>query len=197
MKLMETKSNISDQELVEMIQTGNLEAFDFLFKKYSDRLFGFALKYLKSKEEAEELVQDVFLKIWENRKKLDKESSLKSYLFTISYHQICRFYRKKNYQERLLNETRLTSGSSFSMDDSIDYHSVLEQVDRLIEKLPPRQKSIFVKSRKEGKTTREIAEELKIAPGTVDNQISEALKFIRKNLGDNLSLLLFFSVFLQ
>jgi RNA polymerase sigma-70 factor (ECF subfamily) len=196
-KEMEDFNHTSDKMLVIQLQTGNLDAFDSIFKKYSDRLFGFALKYLKSKEEAEELVQEVFLKIWENRKKLDKESSLKSYLFTISWHQICRYFRKKNYEERILNETRLTSGSSFSMDDSIDYNSVLEQVDRLIEKLPPRQKSIFIKSRKEGKSSREIAEELRITPGTVDNQISEALKFIRKNLGDNLPLLLFFSVFMQ
>lgn len=62
----------SDFEVVEKLQKGNLEAFDQIFKKYGDRLFGFVLKYLKSKEDTEGLVQDVFLKIWETRKNLKK-----------------------------------------------------------------------------------------------------------------------------
>lgn len=85
---MNLNKNISDAELVEKLRKGDIEAFDAVFDKYSDRLFGFALNYLKSKEEAEGLVQDVFLKIWENRKKLKKDASLKSYLFTISYHNM-------------------------------------------------------------------------------------------------------------
>jgi RNA polymerase sigma-70 factor (family 1) len=187
----------SDHDLVESLQNGDLEAFDFIFRKYSDRLYGFAFKYLKSKEDTEELVQEVFLKIWESRKTLKKESSFRAYLFTISYHDMCRFFRRRVYQERLAKELTSTENGSLSFDESIDYQSVLEQVDNLIEKLPPRQKEIFLKSRKEGKSTKEIAAELNLVPGTVDNHISEALKFIRKNLGDNLPLLLFFSVFMQ
>lgn len=83
----------------------------------------------------------------------------------------------------------------FSLDDQINYQSALEQIDSIIEKLPSKQKVVFIKSRKEGKSTREIAEELKLAPGTVDNRISDALKFIRKGMGNNFSLILFFSVF--
>jgi RNA polymerase sigma-70 factor (family 1) len=190
-------AHTSDHELVESLQKGDLEAFDHIFRKYSTRLYGFAFKYLKSKEETEELVQDVFLKIWENRKNLKKESSLRAYLFTISYHNLCRFFRRRVYQERLAKEIYDPAAGSFNPDESIDYQSVLEQVDCIIEKLPAKQKEIFIKSRKEGKSTREIATEMNLVPGTVDNHISEALKFIRKNLGQNLPLLLFFSVFMQ
>jgi RNA polymerase sigma-70 factor (family 1) len=187
----------SDYDLVECLQKGDVEAFDLIFKKYSSRLYGFALKYLKTKEETEELVQDVFLKIWQNRGNLKKESSLRAYLFTISYHNICRFFRRRVYQEKLAKELTAPDAMSFTIDESIDYQSVLEQIDLLIEKLPPRQKSIFIKSRKEGKSTKEIAVEMNLVPGTVDNQISEALKFIRKNMGKNLTLLLFFFVFIK
>ncbi|SHF84749.1 RNA polymerase sigma factor, sigma-70 family [Mariniphaga anaerophila] len=80
---MDLNKNVSDYDLVERLRKGDLEAFNTIFEKYGDRLFGFTLKYLKSREETEELVQEVFLKIWENRKTLKKDSSLKSYLFTI------------------------------------------------------------------------------------------------------------------
>jgi len=186
-----------DTELVEYLRQDHIEAYDLIFKRYGVKLFSFAMKYLKSREESEELVQEVFLKIWENRKNLKKEYSFKSYLFTLSYHQLCRFFRKRNYRLKLEKELSVLSPGSYSMDDRLDYQSILEQVDLLIDKLPPRQKAIFVKSRKEGKTSREIAREMNLVPGTVDNQISDALKFIRKNLGNNLAHMLFITFFLQ
>ena len=188
----------SDFELVEKLQKGDLDAFDQIFKKYGDRLFGFALSYLKSKEETEGLVQDVFLKIWENRKNLKKESSLKSYLFTIAYHDMCRLFRKKQIHEKFLEEKGFAENTTINLEEQLEYKATLEQVDRLIEKLPEKQRIIFIKSRKEGKSTREIAEEMNLAPGTVDNNISAALKFLRKHLsGNNFTLLLFFSIFIQ
>ncbi len=195
---MTLNESISDYKLVEKLQKGDLEAFDQIFKKYGDRLFGFALKYIKSKEETEGLVQDVFLKIWENRKNLKKESSLKSYLFTIAYHNMCRFFRKKRIQEKFLGEIEFTESQSVNLEEQLEYRSTLELLDQLIEKLPEKQKMIFIKSRNEGKSSREIAEEMKLAPGTVDNQISLALKFLRKNLsGKNFASLLFFAIFIQ
>ena len=188
----------TDKELVEKLQKGNLEAFDRIFEKYSDRLFGFALKYLKSKEETEGLVQDVFLKIWENRKNLKKESSLKSYLFTIAYHNMCKVFRKKQFHDKFIDEKISRESESLNLEEQLEYKATLEQVDLLIEKLPEKQKAIFIKSRKEGKSTKEIAEEMNLAPGTVDNQISAALKFLRERISNsNFAFLLFFAIFLQ
>ena len=188
----------TDYELVEKLQKGDLEAFDRIFERYSDRLFGFALKYLKSKEETEELVQDVFLKIWENRKNLKKESSLKSYLFTIVYHNMCKIFRKKQIHIKYLEEKDSLENESINLEEQLEYKATLEQLDILIEKLPEKQKTIFIKSRKEGKSTKEIADEMNLAPGTVDNQISAAIKFLRGQIsGKNFALLLFFAVFIQ
>jgi len=179
---MALNKNIFDSELVEKLRKGELEAFDAVFEKYGNRLFGFALKYLKSKEEAEGLVQDVFLKIWENRKKLKRDSSLKSYLFTISYHNICKFFKKKQLQGKLKEEIGLVIDTSVDMEKQMDFHSTLEQIEKLIEKLPQKQKAIFEKSWKEGESTHEIAEEMHLAPGTIDNHISTTLKFLRKHI---------------
>jgi len=188
----------SDYVLAEKLRKGDVEAFDQLFEKYGDRLFGFAFTYLKSKEETEGLVQDVFLKLWENRKKLKKESSLKSYLFTIAYNDMCQFFRKKQIHEKFLKEKVYTTDSTFNLTQQLEYKATLEQVDKLIEMLPEKQRLIFIKSRKEGKSTKEIAKELNLAPATVDNQISLALKFLRSKLsGTNFAIMLFFAFFIQ
>ena len=186
-----------DIELVERLQKGDVEAFDLIYEKYSGKLYAFGLKYLKSTEEAEELVQSVFLKLWENYKILKKELSFKSYLFTIAYNDICKLFRKRNYRQKFIDDT-LYENSQFSseIEEGIDYHSVLEQVELIVNKLPEKQKTIFLKSRKEGKSTKEIAEEVGLSPGTVDNYISESLKFIRRRLrNENMPILLLFSLF--
>ena len=190
--------HISDSKLVDQLQRGDHEAFDQIFNKYGNKLFGFALSYLKSKEETEELVQDVFLKIWENRKNLKKEYSLKSYLFTIAYHNMCKVFRKKQIYVELTTERVVSDGQSFNLEEQIEYKSTLEQVDGLIEQLPEKQKIVFIKSRKEGKSSREIAKEMNLAPGTVDNHISAALKFLRDHISESkFALLLFFSIFIK
>ena len=193
-----TKVHTSDNELINKLQDGDMKAFDQIFKRYGDRIYGFALSYLKSTEEAEEITQDVFLKIWENRSKLKNESGLKSYIFTIAYHDMCKLFRKKEIHAKFLDETSNQHSASANLEEQLEYKATLEEIDRLIGKLPEKQKQIFLKSRKEGKSTREISEEMKLAPGTVDNHISDALKFLRKHISDNnFSLLLFFSIFIQ
>ncbi|MFV0591842.1 MAG: RNA polymerase sigma factor [Draconibacterium sp.] len=195
---MEVNKGISDEELVERLQKGDMEAFDQIFKKYGNRLFRFAFNYLKSKEDTEGLVQDTFLKIWINRKSLNKESSLKSYLFTIAYHDMCRLFRKKKLHNTYLKKSQKESNDLFSLEDQLEYKATIEEVDKLIDQLPEKQRIIFLKSRKEGKSTKQIAEEMNLAPGTVDNQISLALKFLRKNISENnFALLFFFALFMQ
>jgi RNA polymerase sigma-70 factor (family 1) len=172
-----------DIELVKRLQKDDLEAFDLIYEKYSGKLYVFGLKYLRSTAEAQELVQSVFLKIWENHKNLNEELSFKSYLFTIAYNDICKLFRKRSYQQKFFEDILYEKSQSFSeIEDSIHYKSILERVHQIVDKLPERQKTIFLKSRQEGKTTREIAEEVGLSPGTVDNYISETLKFIRSQL---------------
>jgi RNA polymerase sigma-70 factor (family 1) len=187
----------ADNELIENLRKGDVEAFDLVYEKYAQRLYAFSLKYLRSVEETEELVQSVFLKVWENQKNLKKETSFKSYLFTIAYNEICNLFRRRKYQQKFAAETTTENQETADVtEDQVDYQSVLQQVEIIIAQLPEKQKIIFMKSRIEGKSTKEIASELGLSPGTVDNYISEALKFIRTGLKDkHLSVLLFFSLF--
>lgn len=195
---MPTNEITPDHELVEKMQKDDLIAFDQIFNRYSNRLFGFALKFLKSKEETEGLVQDVFLKIWENRKEIKKESSLKSYLFTIAYHDICRIFRAKQNSLKFIHANEKTKNKFVDMEEQMGYKSILEQIDELIDKLPDKQKQIFLKSRREYKSTREIAKEMNLSPGTINNNISATIKFLKTHLsGEEIAILLFFAVFIQ
>jgi len=188
-----------DNELVIKLQKGDVEAFDLVYSKYAGKLYGFAFKYLKSATETEELVQSVFLKVWENQNNLRKESSFKSYLFTIAYNEICNLFKRRAHLQKFIgNQLIEKHPTSSETEEMINYNSILEQLYEIIAKLPERQRTIFLKSRQEGKTNKEIATELGLSSGTVDNYMSESLKFIRSNLQDkNFSLLLLFSLFLS
>lgn len=187
-----------DNGLVQLLQKGNVEAFDSLFDVYSQKLFGFALKYFKNESDAEELVQEVFVKVWENRQTLKSELSFKSYLFTIALNQIRKHFNKKatslRYLESLQNEPEFIENQAIRESD---YESALNQINLIIEQMPPRRREIFMKSKLEGKSSKEIAAELNISAGTVDNQVSEALRFIRTHLkSENLAPLLFAVLFI-
>lgn len=189
---------LNDNGLVQLLLKGNVAAFDTLFKVYSPKLFGFALKYFKNESDAEELVHDVFVKVWENRHSLKSELSFKSYLFTIASNKIRAHFNKRavslRYIERFKYETEMADFSDIQEDD---YELVLQEIMQIIEQLPPRKREIFLKSKLEGKTSKEIAAELNITPGAVDNQVSEALRLLRQKLKNkNLSILLFAILFI-
>jgi len=186
-----------DNNLIQSLQKGNVAAFDSLFEVYSPKLYGFALKYFKNEGDSEELVQEVFVKVWENRQKLKSELSFKSYLFTIALNQIRKHFNKKAISLRYIQS--LQQDPEFENIQPIydcNYESILQQINLIIEQMPPRRREIFLKSKLEGKSSKEIATELNISAGTVDNHVSEALRFIRSRLTNkNLALLLFAVLF--
>jgi len=174
-----------DIELVKRLKKGDIEAFDSIYEKYSGSLYAFGMKYLRISSEVEELVQLVFMKIWENRKQIDMELSFRAYLFKITYNDICKIFRRRNYLRRFISEALYENSElSSETEENIDYQFTLARVTQLVDMLPERQRIIFRKSRLDGMTTKEIAKEMGLSPGTVDNYISEALKLLRNRLKD-------------
>lgn len=191
------QNNLRDNILVEKLLKGDLYAFDQLFEIYAKKLFTFSMRYLKSETEAEGLVQEVFIKVWEKRKTLRSDTSFKSFLFTIAYNDILKVFRSKSYHRAYVREAVAIADIYDKSEEKLYYASVLEHVNKLIDKLPERRKTIFIKSRIEGMSAKEIADELGISPGTVDNNISQAVKFLKTNLkNETLAILLFISLFL-
>lgn len=194
---MEDNETLGDESLlVQELSKGNILAFNTLFREYSGRLYRFAYGYLKSPEEAEELVQEVFTIIWEKRSGLKEELSFKSYLFTISFNIIRKHFRTKSHITEYL-KSGLNNESDIQTTQKINYDSLYQFIAKLVDQLPERRKLIFIKSRFEGLSVIEIAEELKISHKTVENQLTDALKYIRINLNrDSIYILLFIISFL-
>jgi len=185
-----------DSFLVKELASGNVLAFNALFRKYGSRLYRFANGYLKSQEEAEELVQEVFTRIWEKRDDLKEELSFKSYLFTIAFNLIRKHFKTKVRISEYLKKG--VSDLDSATTDKVAYNLLNQYINELVNQLPDRRRIIFIKSRFEGLSIREIAEELKISHKTVENQLTAALKFIRTNLNkDGIFALLFFVLFVS
>ncbi len=188
----------TDQKLVESLKKGDWFAFDQLFAKYSKKLYYFAKNYLDSKEDAEGLVQEVFLKIWEKRKELKEHLSFNAYIYTITYNAIRKHFRKKTREKKYLDsylENFDETHNNTAMD--IEYNNLRELANKAIEKLPEKRKMVFLLSRQEGFTNEEIANRLRISKNTVENQMTQALKFLKEQLGkETVFSILFYYLFI-
>jgi RNA polymerase sigma-70 factor (ECF subfamily) len=188
-----------EKSLVLEIKQGNAKAFDQIFGFYGKRLYYFSLGYLKSKNEAEEVVQEVFYKIWKNRGSINTGLSFKAYIFKIAFNHIQELFQKLNLENAYRHELVATGlSSSNELENRIDYQSLLELVDQLIEQLPERQKEVLIRKRKYGHSIKEIANDMGISPKTAENHLTEALKKLKNNLSEEaIAGLLFFHLFVK
>ena len=196
--IMKEYSQYSDEELMQEIKAGNMMAFDALYRNYSRRLYEFSISILKSSEEAENIVQEVFLNLWLNRKKVEKGSSVKYYIFTIAYNSSISIIRKRIKETKFIEYLRtLQDINQESADLQIEYNELEEKLTLIIDALPERQKEIYLLHRIEGLKYSQIAERLNISINTIENHMSRALKTIRKKLGNySLPVILFAFLFI-
>jgi len=186
-----------EKEYVRKLKKGSFAAFDHLFSVYRERLYAFAIGYLKIEEDAKELVQDVFVKVWEHRHQLDESRSFNAYLFTIAKNTILNYFRKKANEQNYIEYIKKHTGLSVSpVEEKVEFSELQEKARTLIEQLPPRQKEIYHLSREEGLSNEEIAQALKISRKTVENHITLAMSYLREKLGQgSLIVLLFITLF--
>jgi RNA polymerase sigma-70 factor (family 1) len=185
----------SESELIKALSKGEIKAFNDLFQIYGNRIFRFALGYLKSEPDAEELVQNVFLKVWERRIELKEDLSFKAYLFTIAFNIIRKHFTQKALTHKYI-EQHIVNDSDVDTVHNIDYNSTKILIDRIVDQLPPKRKIVFIRNRIEGFTVKEIAQELGTSPKTVENQLGEALKFVREHLRkEHLGAIIYFILF--
>jgi RNA polymerase sigma-70 factor (ECF subfamily) len=174
----------NDVELMREIKADNMFAFDVLYKKYSKKVFKFGYSILKSTEESENLIQDVFLNLWENRHKVENDSSIKSYVFTITYNSAISVLRKKAREEKFIEYLKsLQELHEEPANAEIEYNELSDKLDRIINKLPKRQREVYHLHKIEGLSYKQIAERLGISVNTIENHMAGALRTIRNNLG--------------
>ena len=167
-------------------------SFDRIYVMYYSRMLRFAKEYVVFEEDAENVVQDVFLLLWEKREVLDIRISLVSYLFSLVKNRSLDYLRHKVVAEEYKQELSFKLMSLEQLNYTFSSEEEIEKViANAIDKLPERCREIFLKRRIEGMKYREIAEELNISANTVENHIAIALKKLRVELKDYLPLLLF------
>lgn len=178
-------------DLLSRIKEGNEQAYKTLFDIYYSQLSMFARKYIGDTDIAREIVQEVFVKIYENRKKILINVSIKSYLYQ-SVKNACLNYLKKEkvhneHHQQILYQNK---DQEVLYQDFIETSELEVKIFDAINELPERCREVFTLNRIEGKRNKEIAQELKISIRTVETQISNALKHLRTKLKDYISVLL-------
>ena len=173
------------RETINKLREGSHEAFDTLYNVYADSLYGFALLHTKSVVQAEDIVQETFLKLWNMRASLSVEGSFKSMLFTIAKNHVIDIFRQQinrpNFEDYIAfcEDENLLDNTSV---EKIYYDDFLEKLAIAKQKLTPAQRNIFELSREEGMSNAEIAAASDLSEQTVKNHLSAALKILRTEL---------------
>lgn len=181
-----------DRNLFTLIKQSDKKSFETLFKAYYAPLCQFSRKYVKDKDDCEEIVQGFFLKLWDKRVELDINQSVKNYLFSSIRNRCLNHIKhekiKLEYQSEILkNPDGHIDTTNFIMEVDL-----IDKIDQSIAALPARRREIFVLSREHGLKYREIADQLGISIKTVETQMGQALKELRENLKDYKRLLISF-----
>lgn len=183
-----------EKNMLADISRGDEKAFEDLFKSFFAELSFYAVRFVEDLDSAEEIVQDIFFNIWDNRAKLNVNTSIKSYLYTtvkntclnlIKHKKVENKYRE--YFSRELQSDELDE-SKWMNTDNLQF-----TIKNAINKLPSQRRKIFTMSRFDEMTYKQIASKLDISVKTVENQMGSALKFLRKELKDFLPILIFFN----
>ena len=188
-----------DKKIVKRFKEGDAEAFDLIYRQYSKKIYLFAKGMVKDEDQAKDLVQEVFVNLWDKRESVDLNLNFENYLFTISYNSIRKFFRKRAMKIKVMDQLQKNSpGIIESADSSFIYNELLELANKTIENLPPRRKTVYKLRKQEGMRIKEIARKLDISTRTAENHLARALKYLKEELARNsLLTILFFYLFLK
>ena len=182
-----------ESHLIIAMAGGSEQAFNEIYERYAHRLYAFSLRFCKSGQEAEEIVEDVFIRLWQSRNRVKRTDTVKPLLFMICRHRLIDALRKcvndPSYATYLECREAIAPESA---DEQIEYDQFVERLYKAIQQLPLTQQKILRLSKWEGMTNQEIASETGLSLQTVKNQLSLAIKELRKKLGALVALLFLF-----
>lgn len=182
-----------NERLILGLRSGEEDSFNELFKLYGPRIYRFGLAYLKNKSDAEELMQDVFMRIWEKRKNIDVSRNFKSYIYKIAVNSIYDLIRKKNIEKAFLDFTRENFQPGVeTLWHEVIWNDMLSRLNSLMDKLPKQRKTVFMMSREDGLSNQQIADKLNLSKRTVENQIFRAINYLKKHMGSTMVFLMLF-----
>lgn len=172
-----------EQLLIKDLKQSSKQAFDEIYCIYARRLLGYSCQYTKNMEDAEEIVQDVFVQLWNCRERIRQEESLKSLLFIMAKHRLINAFKARVnsplYEDYVNCQYELSTNHTA---EHIEYQDFLSEVKNAIETLPMTQRRIIKLCKFKGLTNKEVAQELSLSEQTVKNQLSLGLKALRQEL---------------
>jgi len=177
--------------LIESLKNGDEKAYNYLIDTYHHKLCIYANSLVKNIYSAEDIVQNVFIKVWEQRTRLKTNHAIKSFLYKLVYNEFIDLYRKNQSLFSLEKSYYDALNSIVLEDDSESLQRVINVVDKEIQNLPPKCKEVFILSKKEGLTNIEIAEHLDVSIKTVEAQITKAFSILRSSLDEKIKNFLF------
>ena len=173
-----------DVLLLQRLNAGSYDSFKLLYDQWVARLYQFVLKIVKSESTAQDIVQDTFVKVWENHETINSEHSFKSYLFTIAYHRIVDEFRKQLRHPLMPDYITFTSSmvSYNEAEQNLSLEEFIRQLEKAKTKLSPRQRQVFEMSKEQNLPHSEIEKLMGISNQAVRNLLTAAMKTIRQEL---------------
>lgn len=186
------------KELLKQFKSDDKNAIDTLYEIYNGKLYNFAFSYLKTEADSLDVVQSVFINVWDKRESLKSNTNLEAYLFTITKNAVISIFRKKAQEKDYLEHLRNTAVLTYNdTEKQYDYEFLYEKIQQIIEELPEQRKRIFKLSKEKGLSNKDIAAELNISVKTVEDHKAKAKRFIKTKLQESgFIALLFFEMFL-
>ena len=175
----------TEKDLLIRLMGADEEAFRHIFDRYVHKVYQFVYGYIKEKTEAEDITQMVFIKIWENKTTINLNKSFSGFIFTIAYHSVMDYFRQnasRFHPHTISAFSEETLVSNFTAEDSINKHQFDSVYDQALHSLPPKRKEIFLLSRHQGLSNKEIAAHLGLSVKTVENQMTAALFSLKEFL---------------
>lgn len=173
----------TDQQILEHLAKNDVQAFDFLYNKYFSKLYGAVYKRLQNRELTEEVVQELFISLWERRGVLTISTTIETYLFSSVKYLVIAQYKKNNLFEKYSNSLNPEVDDTNFTEQVIAFDELNAAYQNSLKLLPERCREIFLLKRT-GLSQREISEKMDISEKTVENQMTKALKILREALSD-------------
>lgn len=175
----------NEAKLIKQLIDGSEDAFDKIYHIYSQRLFGYCMSYTKSRDNAEDIVQEVFIKLWNSRLSIKSDTSLGAYIFTIAKNHIINIYRQRVNSPIYEEYVNYCNSLKISADDTInliEYDDFITRLNKALQKLSKTQRAVFQYCKIEQLSGKNAAKKLDISEQTVKNQLSLAIKSLRSTL---------------
>ena len=170
----------SDKQLIRAIKGGDTKSFEKLFERYYDRYFSFACALLHDADAAEDVLQNVFLKLWIGRDRLDENRSVENYLLVSVRNEIFDYLRLKYNQTVVRGETPEKEDASADIEEEMFWSETSDRMDKIIKNMPPQRQRIFMMSRYENMASKDIADALGLSIRTVERHIYLALQDLKQ-----------------